>query len=92
MNVGGVASSLAVAQVVYPQPQLVLSPSPAGFSPFSSLDGRGVKCAVTPHELLIKGDETLCLQIEIVRVVQLSPSSKFVQRSAVRPFLSVFFQ
>jgi len=56
--------------VVYPQFQLVLSPSPAGFSPFSSLDGRGVKCEVIPYGLLIKGDETLRLQIEIVRVVQ----------------------
>ncbi len=53
-----------------------LFPIPAGpFSfpswlfPFSSLDGRGVKCEVTPYGLLIKGDETLCLQIEIVRVV-----------------------
>lgn len=70
MNVGGVASSLAVAQVVYPQPLLVLSSSPAGFSPFSSLGRRDEKCEVTPHELLIKGDETLRLQIEIVRVVQ----------------------
>lgn len=69
MKVGMKASSLAVAQVVYPQPQLVLSSSPAGFSPFSSLDGRDEKCEVTPHELLIKGDETLRLQIEIVRVV-----------------------
>ena len=69
MKGGGVASSLAVAQVVYPQPQLVFPPSPAGFFPFSSLDGRGVKCEVTPHGRLIKGDETLRLQIEIVRVV-----------------------
>ena len=70
MKVGMKASSLAVAQVGYPQPQLVLSPSPAGFFPFYSLDERGVKCEVTPHGLMIKGDETLCLQIEIVRVVQ----------------------
>lgn len=54
-----------------------LSPIPAGpFSfpswlfPFYSLDGRDEKCEVTPHELLIKGDETLRLLIEIVRVVQ----------------------
>lgn len=46
-----------------------LSPTPAGFSPFSSLGGRDEKCEVTPHGLLIKGDETLRLQIEIVRVV-----------------------
>lgn len=54
-----------------------LSPIPVGpFSfpswlfPFYSLDGRDEKCEVTPHELLIKGDETLRLLIEIVRVVQ----------------------
>lgn len=53
-----------------------LFPIPAGpFSfpsclfPFSSLDGRDVKCEVTPHGRLIKGEETLRLLIEIVRVV-----------------------
>ena len=53
-----------------------LSPTPVGpfffpswLFPFSSLGRRDEKCEVTPHELLIKGDETLRLQIEIVRVV-----------------------